>query len=484
MLPAAFLSRMQDMLQEEYPDFLEAFEAPPKKALRLQPTKGTPTDFPFLDKWQLRQVPWEPTGFYYPDSIFPGKHPLHEAGVYYIQEPSAMAPVSYLDVTAGQRVLDLCAAPGGKSTQIAGMMNGEGLLISNEIVPSRAKILSENIERMGVKNAIVTNESPKKLAERFPLFFDRILVDAPCSGEGMFRKNEEAMTEWSPENVTLCASRQDEILDCAASMLCPGGRMVYSTCTFSPEENEGSVYRFLTTHPDFLLIKVPLKDGMTTANPNWCKEETSPLAQKNVLSHAIRLFPHKCDGEGHFIAVFAKEGATSIEKRDTFSKEATDFIKKETASKKETNPSVNPFLTKGVRCKELQEFWDATMLYTPNGTLSRFGDQFYLLPPSAPSLDGLKVLRPGLHLGTLLKNRFVPSHALALASKSGEVAHVYTFSDEAAAISYIAGNTFPAEGEKGWYLLTIEGYSLAFGKLTGGVMKNHYPKGLRKNLHL
>ena len=253
MLPQAFLDRMEQMLGGEYPAFLQSYEKERYQALRVNPLKADRDVFEAAAPFTLRPVAWEPNGFYYGKEAAPGKHPYHAAGVYYIQGPSAMAPAAYLDAQPGEKILDLCAAPGGKSTQIAAAMRGEGLLISNEIHPARAKILSENIERMGIRNAMVTNESPQSLAKVFEAYFDRIMVDAPCSGEGMFRKNADACDEWSPENVVLCAERQAEILECAASMLRPGGRMVYSTCTFAPKENEGTISQFLAKHPEFEL---------------------------------------------------------------------------------------------------------------------------------------------------------------------------------------------------------------------------------------
>lgn len=253
MLPQEFLERMENMLGEEYPAFLKSYDIARYQALRLNPQKGDDASFLNRMVFSLERVPWAEHGYYYTAQDTPGKHPYHEAGVYYIQEPSAMAPAAYLTRQmadgAGERILDLCAAPGGKSTQIAAAMAGRGILISNEIHPARAKILSENIERMGIANAVVTNETPQRLAEHFSEYFTRIMVDAPCSGEGMFRKNEEACEQWSTQNVELCADRQDEILDCAASMLAGGGRLVYSTCTFAPAEDEGSIGRFLERHP-------------------------------------------------------------------------------------------------------------------------------------------------------------------------------------------------------------------------------------------
>lgn len=352
-----------------------------------------------------------------------------------------MTPVSYLEAQPKEKILDLCAAPGGKSTQIASYMKNEGILICNEIHPVRAKILSENIERMGIRNALVTNETPQRLSEVFGEYFDRILVDAPCSGEGMFRKNEEARREWSLENVKLCADRQDEILDCADLMLRAGGRLVYSTCTFAPEEDEGSVARFLMRHPEYEIVKTE------------------------------KLFPHLIDGEGHYLAVLQKAGEVPNGYQG--------FLKNG--------------LQKGILTNDVKEFLafqnenlTTNLLEAKEERLLRFGEQLYLMPQEMPSIKGLKVLRAGLHLGTLKKNRFEPSHALALALKkadgkrSMELYADWNKNDTSVINAYLNGLTLNYEGEKGWYLMTCAGYSIGWGKLAGQIMKNHYPKGLRK----
>ena len=486
MLPEKFLERMQNMLGEEYPAFLESLSGKRYRALRLNPLKTRIQEGKEKLPFTLSPVPWTKNGFYYEEEEQPGKHPYHEAGLYYNQEPSAMAPVPCLmeerasaaaiperqeeHVSAAampeqreepalpERVLDLCAAPGGKSTQIAEYMRGRGMLITNEIHPQRAKILSENIERMGISNAIVLNETPESLSKRFIAFFDRILVDARCSGEGMFRKNDNAGEEWSEENVALCAERQDGILDCAATMLRPGGRLVYSTCTFAPAEDEGSVSRFLETHPDFYLEK----------------EE--------------RLMPHKVKGEGHFLAVLHREGGQ-------LSNAATAGTEKSLTLKD---------------CREFLDFAKEALTIpaeelTEGKILLRFGEQLYLAPAETPSLRGLKVLRPGLHLGTVKKNRFEPSHALALFLKKEQVVHAVNLACDGTAVrKYLEGQTLTigagcdvemahiitrgrmaAEQEnvslpKGWCLVCVDGYSLGWGKAAGAVLKNHYPKGLRK----
>lgn len=455
LLPQEFVNRMQDMLKEAYPAFVRSYENSKYQALRVNPLKADKQDF--LDKapFDLRPVAWETNGFYYESDNQPGKHPWHEAGVYYIQEPSAMAPVAYLEAKPGDRILDLCAAPGGKSTQIAAGLRGEGLLVCNEIHPQRAKILSENVERMGIRNALVTNETPAKLADTFVEFFDKILVDAPCSGEGMFRKNEEACEEWSLENVQLCADRQDEILDCAAGMLRPGGRLVYSTCTFAPAENEGSISRFIKRHPEFKIVEVPLYEGMSCGVAEWTDEPADGIEK------TIRLWPHLLQGEGHYLAVLEKDGEVPAGYQG--------FCKNG--------------LQRGIQTKleDYKQFLADTLRIDLDGELLLFGEQLYLIPQGMPAIQGLKVMRPGLHLGTLKKNRFEPSHALALTLTVDDVKRFVDLeSTDPQAKAYLNGMTLNHDGEKGWYLITVDGYSLGWGKLAGQVMKNHYPKGLRK----
>ncbi len=523
MLPEAFLERMRGILGEEYGAFLESYGIGHVQGLRLNPGKvgadgrsaaerfgadveravcrvedsgdaaeeageGLVRDVGFA---HLSAVPWAEDGYYYEAPDQPGKHPFHEAGVYYIQEPSAMAPVGLLNVGPGERVLDLCAAPGGKSVQIAGKLGGSGLLVCNEIHPARAKILSENIERMGIGNACVLNETPERLAEAFPGYFDRVLVDAPCSGEGMFRKSEAARDEWSPGNVRLCAERQDGILDCAAGMLRSGGRLVYSTCTFAPEEDEGSVSRFLRRHGEFRILPVEKEqlglkdcDGM----PDVLEEALKLLDCHGLagspeavdcgagLENALRLWPHRIRGEGHFAAVLEKDGILTEDCRKNNQKITTNGNLPE------------EFLCFCARYLRLPE--DVPDVCSGLGQavglggrlrLMGFGDNLYLAPADMPSLKGLKVLRSGLHLGELKKNRFEPSHALALALRPACAAHVWNLDSSGAEIAgYLRGQTFPAEGEKGWYLICVDGFGTGWGKLAGAVMKNHYPRGLRR----
>ena len=429
MLPEAFLNRMKDMLGEEYPAYLQSLERPRAVALRFNPLKGEQAALPFVGE----NVLWEEKGYYYDPESRPGLHPYHECGVYYLQEASAMSAVALLDPRPGERVCDLCAAPGGKSTQIAGRMLGEGFLLCNEWSPKRAKILSQNIERLGVSNALVTNETVENLSRRLPEYFDRVLVDAPCSGEGMFRKEEAAVTDWSEETVAMCAERQREILRSAAKLLRPGGRLVYSTCTFAPEENEETVAAFLEEHPEFV------------------SEDVSAPWFSKVGTGMFRLWPHKLLGEGHFVAVLRKSGAGET-------------------------PDANG---KGEKLpKEWEQFAKDMEIKLPEGKAIFFGETLYWAHPETPDLKGLRVLRAGLELGEIRKGRFLPAHALALWLKTAKNIESYPAGSKEMA-DYLHGDVVPSR-KNGWCLVMADGYSIGWGKGDGNVLKNHYPKGLRR----
>ena len=430
MLPELFLQRIQTQLGEEYEAFLKSLERPRAVALRFNPLKGEAPRMPFLGD----PVPWEPMGHYYDPEARPGLHIYHEAGVYYLQEASAMAPVQLLSPQPGEKICDLCAAPGGKTTQIAGRMLGQGFLLCNEINPKRAKILSRNIERMAVPNALVTNEHPEHLADRFPGFFDRVLVDAPCSGEGMFRKEEAAVTDWSVETVRMCARRQAEILHSAAKMVRPGGRLVYSTCTFAPEEDELAVAAFLEAHPEF--------SPETLEAPWFVPGENG--------SH--RMWPHKLLGEGHFAAVLRK-------------------------SEEGEAPEI-PALPGEKLPKQWLAFAKELGIRLPEGKALSFGNNLFWAPEALPSLQKLKVLRPGLELGECKKDRFEPAHALALWLKTCDNEESFPAESEEAK-AYLHGEVIPSV-KKGWCLVKADCYSIGWGKGDGRVLKNHYPKGLRR----
>ena len=466
MLPAQFEERMRRLLGAEFEEFLASYDRPRNVGLRLNPLKTK--DFPALEEFSITPVPWAKYGHTYDPNTRPGLHPWHEAGLYYLQEPSAMAPAGLLDVHPGMKVLDLCAAPGGKTTQLAAALDGEGLLVCNEINPKRAKILARNIERLAVANALVLNEHPKKLESRFEGFFDRILVDAPCSGEGMFRKEEAAVTDWSEEAVAMCADRQLEILRSAAKMLRPGGKLVYSTCTFAPAENEGVISRFLSEFVEFSVAKADAP-WLSEGRPDWVENPAEGIG------HTFRLWPHKLSGEGHYAAVLEKTDPLVPPHRGLSAKLTGGFTGAAHCSKQPPGAAHHPPVKGGQEL--LRQFAKENALAMPDGRLLTFGQTLCLVPEEMPDLAGLKVLRAGLELGQVLKNRFEPAHAWALWLKAAaSVADFPPDSPEIAA--YLRGETVPGD-QTGWTLITAGGLSLGWAKGSGGILKNHFPKALR-----
>ena len=466
-LPVEFENKMKLMLGKEWDDFLSSYDNNRYQALRFNTLKKGIDVSKYseylknADIDEAEEVSWAKNAFYYGEESRPGKHPYHEAGLYYIQEPSAMSPAALLAPETGMRVLDLCAAPGGKSTQLASYLDGTGLLISNEINSARSRILSSNIERMGAVNVIVTNEDSSKLATKFPSYFHAIQVDAPCSGEGMFRKLPEAMEQWSPKQVLVCASRQLEILNNAAVMLMPGGRIVYSTCTFSREENEDVIEEFLSKHPEFSVGKME------------------------------RFWPHIKKGEGHFVAELFKTG--KLPAYETQSNLKDNNSKNKNSKNKNSKKDKTVKLTKE-QMKQLDEFLDTAVSseikeWILLGELKLFKDQLYRLPDNAPALDGIRVLRAGLHIGEYRKNRFEPAFALALSLGMDDVKSKINMAyDDIRVKAYYRGESVMLNDEetdkniKGWTLLCIDGFSAGWGKANGCQLKNHYPKGLRKEL--
>jgi len=443
---------MEQILKDEAHSFFQSYSNDRTAGLRINPLKMTNEEWNIISPFSLQKIPFTEYGYYYDfKNEEPGKHPYHLAGLYYIQEPSAMFIAQLLDVKPGDKVLDLCAAPGGKSTQIGAYLQHKGLLVSNEIHPKRAKALSENIERMGVTNAIVTNETPSHLSKHFPQYFDKILVDAPCSGEGMFRKDPEAIQYWSQEHVLECQKLQRDILEHAYRMLKEDGILVYSTCTFSPEENEENVEWFLSEYPDMELVEINKSHGIEDARPKWTKHK------EQKIRHAARLWPHKLKGEGHFVAKFKKTSSTPLPK--------TPFFK---------------IKTKKQDVLEYLKFTDQFLNTEPFDNLALFGSILHALPNDCPDLTGLKVLRAGLHLGEIKKNRFEPDHALALALSLNAAKNPFVLhSTEMDWLRYLKGETLKGEGNRSWILITIDQFPLGWGKEVSGMIKNHYPKGLR-----
>ncbi len=419
-LPIDFKNRMKEDLGDEYEAFISSYSSPPLHGFRVNTLKITPEELLDIFPFSKGRVPWCNAGFYY-DSGF-GKHPCHRAGLFYSQEPSAMISAELLDVEEGDVVLDLCAAPGGKSTHLASKLNNKGLLVSNEIVRSRALILRENIERMGISNAVVTNMSPDEMELEFSEFFDKILVDAPCSGEGMFRKDDEAIRSWSIEHTLSCAQRQQLILNSAAKMLKSGGSMVYSTCTFSPAENEETIKNFVLEHPEFSI---------------------------ECMEH---IYPHKEDGEGHFAARLKKSGNGERKARKGIIKEADSSL--------------------------FRSFEKENLNTNLKGKFVLFGENLYLIPELFGEIKNIKVILPGLHLGEIKKNRFEPSLHLALSLIKDDFILTHT-ADEKEVELYYQGNVVNATVPNGWGAMLYHKYPIGWFKSVGGQLKNHYPKKFR-----
>ena len=500
VLPPLFLQRMAALLGDQYAAFLASYDAPPAAGLRVNTLKISPEEFRRLAPFELTPIPWCPAGFTTsppppPPSLAgkgagglgalagkgagglgalagkgagglglaaaketggggPGKHPYHAAGLYYLQEPSAMAVAELLDPQPGERVLDLAAAPGGKATHIASLMKGRGLLIANEPHPQRVWVLAENLERWGAANVAITNETPERLADRFAGFFDRVLLDAPCSGEGMFRKSAAARQEWSPALVQGCAQRQSLILEQAGRLVRPGGRLVYSTCTFNPEENEETVARFLEAHPDFELIALPQRPGFSAG---VCGRDVAC----NVSTRVVRLWPHTGPGEGHFIAVLQRRADADVPV-------ARPKPWRTTALPRPVERAYRAFCAQNLATVPAAE------------RLALVGAYLYALPPDLPDLTGLRFLHPGGWLGTAKRDRFEPAHALALRLRPADVLRCADLpADSPDLRAYLRGESFRSASEDGWTLIAVDGFAVGWGKRVNGTLKSHYPKGLR-----
>ncbi len=438
-LPNEFKLEIETMLGQEAPAFFASMDENPSLALRVNPLR--PAAEAAARSFIEDKVPWSQHGHYLKDGVRPGAGIAHAAGAFYLQEAGAMVSVSALDPRPGERILDLCAAPGGKTTQIAAAMQGEGLLVSNEPEPSRAKALAANLERMGVSNAIATNAYPDALASRWPEYFDAVLCDAPCSGEGMFRREPDSRLEWKPGSPAGCARRQAEILDRAAELLRPGGRLVYSTCTFNRAENEETIRAFLKRHPDF--------------EP----EDFSLPAIGASVNGCIRVWPHRVRGDGHFAARLRKagEGGAPL---PAYKNDKNDL----------------PFLRQlNAEICNLPDHMQRRII--------RIGEYIYSIPEACPDMKGLKLTHRGLCLLRIGKNYIEPQHALAMAIDPACVHRKYALSD-GEAVRFLAGEALPCDGEKGWTLACWQGMALGWAKVSGGQMKNHLPKGLRLSLHI
>ena len=466
-IPALFLERMKNFLGEEYPAFAESLNAVPKSGLRVNTLKLAPEQFKLISPFALgEKVPWCPAAFVLTTSassvqrpdLSPdfgrgeqsfGKHPYHLAGLYYLQDPSAMSPAELLAPLPGEQVLDLAAAPGGKTTHLAALMKGEGLLVANEIKDKRVGHLAQNVERWGAGNVVVTNESPERLADHFGPYFDRVLVDAPCSGEGMFRKDMGARTDWSEEMVAGCAVRQKNILHVAAKLVRPGGHLLYSTCTFAPEEDEGVIAQLLTDFPEFEVVKLPQFPGFLPGKPEW-------IGAREELSGAVRLFPHRLNGEGHFACLLRKNDRDAEER-------------------------VEEAWPQGLS-KQLAGLWrgfaaEVLSVDLAEDRLRVAGERLYYIPELNPDFGRLRIVHSGVWLGTFKKERFEPAHPLALFLKSGEANNSFDLrADSRELAAYLHGETLPTN-TSGWTVVTADGFPIGWGKGVQGTLKNHFPRG-------
>lgn len=448
MLPERFLKRMAEMLGEEYPDFEKALSEPNVRAVRVNETKISVERFLSLTELDVSPIPYAREGFIPSNTEGIGKSPEHHAGMFYVQDPGAMATVKALDIQRGWRVLDACSAPGGKASQLATAIGDEGVLLANEYVPKRAKIIVSNFERLGIKNAVVTSLDTAKIGDMFHSYFDLVLCDAPCSGEGMFRKYDEAVEEWSEENVRLCAERQTEILNNLAGSVREGGYLLYSTCTYSPEENEGVVADFLKDHPNFSLY--PVKDELVFATADGIMG----------MKEARRFYPHKTPGEGQFIALM-KKGENTDEMPTILYKESIKLPTKDELA---------------VVTKFLKENLSAT----PSGRIIKWGEQLALIPHDLP-IPPYSVFMPGIMLGEVKKGNFFPHHQLFSALGSEFIRREDLTRGDPRVQKYLRGEEIDTDLPGGWCAVLYEGVPLGGGKISGGKIKNHYPKGLRNN---
>lgn len=444
-LPIAFETKMKTFLQDEYDAYLKSYELPKYQGIRVNTLKVD------LEQWKgmnpfanIKNVPWCREGFYYTEDR-PAKHPYYYAGLYYMQEPSAMAPGAYIPIDEGDKVLDLCAAPGGKSTQVAAKLGQSGILVSNDISASRAKALLKNIENFGVRNFIVTSETPERLASRCEGYFDKILIDAPCSGEGMFRKDEGAIKSWETHGVEYCCDLQREILEQAAKMLKVGGMMLYSTCTFSPEENEGMMQEFMDKHPEFKVVPLEPVGGIAQGRPEWIEADAS-------LKGALRLWPHHLEGEGHFVCLLQK----------TWGEE-------DNCERLKPKKTIKDY-------EVMKEFIEENTYLPLDLPVIEHSGKIYLVAEDAPALKGLRIVRSGMLLGELKNKRFEPSYALVLGYPKEMFKHTIDFTvDDANIVKYLKGETLLHEAAKGYHVICVDGYPLGWVKAQNNTLKNQYP---------
>lgn len=456
-LPEDFLIRMQTLLGVEAELFFHALEQSAFQGLRVNSLKTSPDQMMKHSGWQLPQIPWCKNGLFVDDRLRPGKHPFHHAGLYYIQEPSAMAVAEVVAPQPGELILDIAAAPGGKSTHLAALSGNGATIIANEFERKRTQALTTNLERWGATDAIILNEKTERIAQRWDPIFDLVLVDAPCSGEGMFRKDKNTRREWSMANVLGCQQRQENLLRQAAQLVRPGGVLVYSTCTFNPEENEQVIANFLRDFADYQLLPIVIP-GASPGRPKWVANGPANAD----LTQTCRLWPHQIEGEGHFIAKM---------QRDEYAVFPLPRHRLKSASKAPIK------MWQEFAMEHLKEDLFATRLFI------EIGERLFSWPQKVPSTDQLHVLRGGVCLGTIKKNRFEPDHALALALPRNTVTNQIDLDcNDPQIVRYLQGQTLSNTGTNGWTLVTVNGHGIGWGKQTNGTLKNYYPKGLRLGL--
>ncbi len=444
-LPAEFEARMKNLLGNSFSDYLNALNEPPVRGFRVNTDKISVEDFEKLNLFSSQRIPYVENGFYLDyDKI--GNHPYHHAGMIYVQEPGAMAPAECIDIRPEWKILDMCAAPGGKSTQLRNKLGADGVLVSNEIIPSRCRILTGNVERLGLKNTVTTCMDSAKIAKTFPDTFDLIMVDAPCSGEGMFRKEEIAVTEWSTENVLMCAERQKEILENACLALKDGGYIVYATCTFSLEENEMVIDSFLDSHPEFELIPVNERVRNST-----CDGISFDGCKCGNIADCRRFYPHISKGEGQFMAVLRNKNR-SVD-----------------------NPTM---AVKNKIDKSVFDFLDGVLDSYNNDYVRMYNGNPVYFTPDFPVADG-KAFSCGITIGEIKKNYILPHHQFFMAMGKDFRRKIELSADSDEIKRYLHGEEIPADCDNGWAVVTVDGCAVGGAKVSGGKAKNHYPKGLR-----
>ncbi|PYG88862.1 NOL1/NOP2/sun family putative RNA methylase [Ruminiclostridium sufflavum DSM 19573] len=462
-LPEEFVKKMRELMGGEFDSYLQSYNKPRFYGLRVNTLKITVEEFLKISPFRLKPVPWTRDGFYYTEGDNPGRHPYYYAGLYYIQEPSAMLPGAVIGAEPGERVLDLCAAPGGKTVQMAAGMKGQGLLVANDINADRVKALVKNIELCGIKNAVVLNEMPDRLSRSFEGYFDKILVDAPCSGEGMFRKDEDAVRSWEKYKCEKCCGMQRDILGQVDRMLKPGGSILYSTCTFSPEEDELMIESFMNQHEgSYELVEIPKAGGIEGGRTQWSNGSYD-------FSKAARLWPHRLDGEGHFAALLRKKADTG------------DNGSIKGAGRTEKSVAISDAGDLKAFSPELAEFIEKNTSLLLKGHIFKKGNNIYHLPERCPELSGLKVAKFGWYLGETGPKGFIPSHSFAVSLSNDEIRNKIDFQwDSREVNSYLKGETLIVPGEKRYTGVCADGYVLGWAKQTGDMLKNLYPKGWRK----